>query len=419
MQVGEVASLIKQIQESNDKLVKTMMEEGKRREAQLENQLEKQSEIIYELKREMQSLGTGATGNNSSVALQRDTLTIKETADQLKEARANVPKLKKLPKSNHIEFIKKLANMLELKKGMKQFLEDVHNKTTAEVEIVKKENQAKLNAVKLDKEGAISDEEAINFWVFLSSKMDDGGYEALLIVPAEIEDKPKKRLAKIWENIMREFQTNDEHMRDCVYEYWNDLKQDDDEKFRDYVVRTQDLAKEVNEKFKLAGVSAEKVTTDDVKRKLKFKMTQAQKELFAAKLESMTSSRETYGLQEFITMLTAKEREVDGAARLAQQHGDNLAVLGLMARTNKPKISAGSSPFFTGRFNSEQAKGTVCWKFNGVPDSCPYGSTCRFAHITNPTERAKALEEAKARARNFGYRINNNNNNNNNNNMQQ
>jgi hypothetical protein len=113
--------------------------------------------------------------------------------------------------------------MLELKKGMKQFLEDVHNKTTAEVEIVKKENQAKLNAVKLDKEGAISDEEAINFRVFLSSKIQDGGYEDLLVVPTEIEDEPKKRLAKIWENIMREFQTNDEHMRDCVYEYWTDL----------------------------------------------------------------------------------------------------------------------------------------------------------------------------------------------------
>ncbi len=64
---------------------------------------------------------------------------------------------------------------------------------------------------------------------------------------------------------MREFQTNDEHMRDLVYEYWNDLKQDDDEKFRDYVVRTRDLAKEVNEKFKLAGVSTEKVTADDIK----------------------------------------------------------------------------------------------------------------------------------------------------------
>ena len=137
MQAEEVASLIKQIQESNEKLVKTMMEDAEKRQVQLE----KQEEMIYELRSEIkQGLGTGATGNNSSVAPRLDTLAIKETADQLKEARAAVPNLKKLPISNHFEFIRKLANMLELKKGMKQFLEDVHTNTTAEVEIVKTEN---------------------------------------------------------------------------------------------------------------------------------------------------------------------------------------------------------------------------------------------------------------------------------------
>jgi len=379
---------IKQIQESNEKLVKTMMEDA-----------EKQKEIIYELRSEIkQGRGTGAAGNNSSV----DTLAIKETLEQLKEARAKVPELKKLPISNHIEFIRKLANMLELKKGMKQFLEDVHANTTAEVEIVKTENQAKMVAVKLNKEGAISNREATNFWVFLVSKIEDGGYDDLLVVPTEIKEEPKKRLAKIWENIMREFQTNDEHMRDLVYVYWNDLKQEDDEKFRDYVVRTRDLAKEVNEKFKLAGVSAEKVTTDDIKRKLKFKMTPGQKKVFAAKLESMNSSRETYGLDEFISMLSTKEREMESEARLAQKHGDTQQVSGLMAKTNAPQKTAGSSPWFTGKFNSEQAKGTVCWRFDGTPNSCPFGCKCRFAHITNHVERARALEEAKARAKKFG-----------------
>ena len=131
-------------------------------------------------------------------------------------------------------------------------------------------------------------------------------------------------------------------------------------------------------------------------------MTQAQKNVFAAKLESMNSSRETYGLQEFITMLTAKEREVDSAARLAQQHGDNQTVSGFMARTNIPQRTAGNSQYFTGRFNQEQAKGTVCWKFNGSPASCPYGRTCRFAHIPNVADRERALEEARARAANVG-----------------
>ena len=69
MQSGEVALLLKQIQESNDKLVKTMMEEGKKREAQYENQLQKQDKLIYELKLEneniRQSLATGAAGSNS------------------------------------------------------------------------------------------------------------------------------------------------------------------------------------------------------------------------------------------------------------------------------------------------------------------------------------------------------------------
>ena len=163
---------IKQIQESNEKLVKTMMEDAEKRQVELN----KQKEIIYELRSEIkQGLGTGATGNNSSVTPRLDTLAIKETAGQLKEARASVPNLKKLPISNHSEFIRKLANMLELKKGMKQFLEDVHTNTTAEVEIVKTENQAKLNAVELTKEGAISEIEATNFWVFLVSKIEDGG----------------------------------------------------------------------------------------------------------------------------------------------------------------------------------------------------------------------------------------------------
>ena len=401
MQAEEVALLIKQINESNEKLVKTMMEDAEKRQVQLE----KQEVMIYELRSEIkQGLGTGATGNNSSVTPRLDTLAIKETADQLKEARASVPNLKKLPISNHSEFIRKLANMLELKKGMKQFLEDVHTNTTAEVEIVKTENQAKLNAVKLTKEGAISEVEAINFWVFLVSKIEDGGYDDLLVVPIEIKEEPKKRLAKIWENIMREFQTNDEHMRDLVYEYWNDLKQDDDEKFRDYVVRTRELAKEVNEKFKLAGVSTEKVTADDIKRKLKFKMTPGQKEVFAAKLESMNSSREMYGLDEFISMLSTKEREMESEARLAQKHGDTKQVSGFMARTNAPQKAAGSSPYFTGKLHAQQAKSTPCWKFDGTPNSCPFGRTCRFAHVTDPVERARNDGNGRGRYDSYGRR---------------
>ena len=139
--------------------------------------IQSQEEMIKQLKEEnlklRQSVGTVTPGRSKPVAV-TDPLTMKETADQLKDAKQNVPKLKKLPRSNHIDFIKKIEKVLELKKGMKKFLQDVHDSTTAEVEIVKTENKAKLAKVKLTQEGAISDDEANVFCVFLAGKIEDG-----------------------------------------------------------------------------------------------------------------------------------------------------------------------------------------------------------------------------------------------------
>ena len=123
-----VEKLVKQIQESNENVIKTMMEEGnyKKRDSVLQSQEEMIKQLKEENVRLRQNVGAVTPSKSKPVAV-ADPLTMKETADQLKEARQNVPKLKRLPRSNHIDFIKKIEKVLELKKGMKKFLQDVHD----------------------------------------------------------------------------------------------------------------------------------------------------------------------------------------------------------------------------------------------------------------------------------------------------
>ena len=143
---GEVAMLLKEIQESNKITLEAVMAANEK----VVNELKEENKRLQEQLSKMASSQPSTAGAKRSTHTAEDQVSIKETADQIKEARGNVPKLKKLPESNHIDFMNKVNKVLELKESMKEFLDHVKEKMTEEIEIVKKEGKAKMAAAKID-----------------------------------------------------------------------------------------------------------------------------------------------------------------------------------------------------------------------------------------------------------------------------
>ena len=78
-----VAKLVKQLQESNENVIKTMKEEGKKRDDMLQSQGEIIKQLQEENKKLRQNVGTVTPSKSKPVATTAtDSLTMKETADQ-------------------------------------------------------------------------------------------------------------------------------------------------------------------------------------------------------------------------------------------------------------------------------------------------------------------------------------------------
>ena len=349
---------------------------------EMSEQMLAMQEFIKEQSLEIAALKKGSKGTMSATESVVSKGMLKEIEDTKKIAKEAVPKLTIVPDNFKI-WGDKMKEVLKLMTNIQEFLMGVG---LEEIQtIVKSEGTKKATAASLTTKPIVSEAEATNFFIFLTSRLSD---DLAPLVEAANEQKTNcDQLKHLWRAIHQKFIPNSRPMRRAKQKEWNALSQGPDEDWLVWTQRVRRAYQEINDMFKVAK-GAPKYDEEDYLSKL-LEMNPHYTKLMNPTILAMEAQRQDYSMDEWLKALTALDDEDKRVNKGTDTGYAN------MARTTTPlPVQPGST--FRAVVNSTQAKQEwLCNNWNGEPGSCKYGQNCRFKHTNDKVERRAHLKKVQ------------------------
>ena len=341
-----------------------------------------------ELSAQLQKLAADVTTLKEENKMLRNDDPDKKTTKQAKE---NVPTLK--DQDSYIDFIYFMNKYLNLIPEMKKFVQKIKVPDTTKG--TSREKLYTLNKDALTVASKIKNSELHNFNTWIVSKIHKDVENVYKTVN---EDAPvEKQILELWYNIEKRFNRNSDAAREAHQIRWQNFKQPTEgmnfEEFKDAALEKAKMINKLWANVKESPYSATipKIHDSEIWTKIKHNVNAVYKDKLADTFRHIDSQKD-WSLYDKLSEVENKLLDTDQLETVT----DNVefgAESSMMARTNVPKRTTQQSEYSKVTMPQSYLDNMVCKNFNGVPDSCYYGSTCKFRHINNAQERKIALKK--------------------------
>jgi hypothetical protein len=318
----------------------------------------------------------------------------------IQQAKDNVPQLNNT--ESYRNFYYYLREFLNLKPKLCEFLETIELPDDREVLTPSQLYTKNKGALKIAE--SIDVNEMHDFYVWIVSKIHSDN--ETLHKKVNKKANVAKRLLELWYNILKKFNRNSSAARTLEQRKFDTLEQPNDidfswtlfEKFADKVIERAKIINNLWIGFTGSQYSdnVPKIHDDEIWDKIKYGLNEEYKEKLD-KIFELIDEKPGANLREKLARVEAKlvdkgfhdETKCTGDQEFDSRHS------AMMARTNVPKKRATDSEYSRVTMHKDYLKNLVCNNWNGRPDSCHYGNTCKFLHINNEDERNAAIAKQK------------------------
>lgn len=315
------------------------------------------------------------------------------------QAKSKVPEL--IDDNSFPDFLYYLKSYLNLKENLNKFIKAI---TIPDANTVTSKKLISINKEALKLGEKVSTGELNDFKTWIITKINE---KMSNIHKSVDEDLPvHEQILMLWYNIKSRFNRNSTASRNTLLTKLMNLKQPEECVGPDSVINfyyeVHSLVKNLNglwmqafeDQYGKAGHP--KYHDSEIWTKFLHGLNSFNKQTYATEL---TRAEEKKTLPEQFAYLSGKllDDAAKGSPKLEEANFDTDEHNAYMARTNKPTTTAANSEYSRVRMHRSDMKTFVCRNFNGTPNSCSYGHTCKFRHITNAQERETALKQQAER----------------------
>ena len=359
------------------------------------NDSDDQKKIIKELKAQMAQLKsevkTLTTSNDSKNTGRKESI---------KQAKENVPVLK--DQTSFPDFKYHLSNYLRLTPDIGKVLNKIKLPDTRD--IISTEHLYKTNEEALKLAEDIEDDVLNDFNIWIISKIHKSNEKVHKRVNQDAS--AAKQLLELWYNILKKFNRNSDASREAHAQKWDNLKQSESDSWDDFRDAVVDEARLINGLWYGTDFgyspTTPKVHDSDIWAKFKFGLNEKYKKILERTIDKM-DDRKNATLDEKFAAIEAKLldkgefKKAESNTNYEQEVQEHDLYDALMARTNIPEKTTSNTDYSRVLMHKDDLKGLVCRHFSGTPNSCKYGSGCRFRHIIDAQERKTAIMRQSAR----------------------